>query len=591
MSPTYLGGSAVTQAYLGASAAAIALGSAGVVQPGYLTGTPMATLPLTVTAGSYPFAPTSYSRQMQVSDDGVSGWADTGAPFAGTSFVVGAGLVGKYLRLVETATDGILSITTTTAALGPVSAFVALAATPVATGEQLWAIGDSQLGYSSYLGSPVGVGGNNNPTLASMTTGYGFVAWTQVMEPRFRFDTWYDPADPLGRNFRGANEGLFGDHLQARGSMPGIIPRIPALVARMSANGGKVVFFNGGVNTISSDDDIHVGDVPFTIQQIDLGLALLRKAGINVVLLVPYPVTAWPAGDRRYAVLAAVQAWCQAQAGRSGVTVLDANDILAPGGAVDATMIRADGFHLTSKAAIRVAKEKFVPIIQALYSAGSYFDQDVTVANLLTASQVNMDGTGGAATGGTANMPNGPSTGVPTGYTVTRNRNCSIVNSIDDYVAGKHRLNLAITPYAGDTPPADNGEYFEISIVPPAVTIATGEPTKWYQSWFFCEIDEMKDISFIESLYGLYVGTNTVVHRSLGLSREASGDYAKLNLTGPLSFWLTAPAVYNQSGNATINGMRGSLRLTGNRRGSPFNFRISRPIVRQVSDPRPALGY
>lgn len=556
----------------------------------FLTGTPMNTLDISVQPATYNFVPTSISRQIQVSDDGATGWADSGSAFSGTKFTVGT-LTGKYLRVVETALLGATPFVTISPALGPVSAFVALAATPVAAGEQLWAIGDSQPGYSSYFASPVGTGGNSNPTLASMTTGYGFIAWARIMEPRFRFDTWYDPTDPLGRNFRGATEALFADHLQPRGSMPGIVPRIPALVARMSANGGKVVIFNGGVNTISSNDDIHDGDTPFCIQQIDLGLTLFRKAGINVVLLVPYPVTAWPAGDKRYQVLADVQAWCRAQAGRSGITLLDANDIIAPGGVVDATMMRADGFHLTSKAAMRVAKEKFVPIIQALYSAGSYFDQDVTVANLLTAAQANMDGTGGAATGGSATMPNGPNTGVPTGYTVTRNRNCSIVNSIDEYTAGKRRLNLAITPYAVDNPPADNGDYFEVTISPPTVTIATGEPTKWYQSWFFCEVDEMKDLTFVESLYGLYVGTNTPVHRSLGLSRESSGDYTKLGLTGPLSFWLTAPAVYNQSGNTAINGMRGSLRLTGNRRGSPFNFKISRPIVRQVADPRPALGY
>ncbi|MFL5010306.1 hypothetical protein [Rhizobium sp.] len=118
----------------------------------------MATLPLAVTASSCPFIPTSHSRQMQVSDDGATRWADTGAYFAGTSFVVGAGLVGKYLRLVETAINGAQSIVTTTPMLGPVVAFVALAAMPLAMGAKFAAIANSEVGYNNYYGAAVGTG-------------------------------------------------------------------------------------------------------------------------------------------------------------------------------------------------------------------------------------------------------------------------------------------------------------------------------------------------------------------------------------------------------------------------------------------------
>ncbi|MBY5715221.1 hypothetical protein HFO33_01135 [Rhizobium leguminosarum] len=79
--------------------------------------------------------------------------------FRGHVIVVGAGLVGKYLRLVETAINGAQSIVTTTPVLGPVVAFVALAAMPLAMGAKFAAIADSQVGYNNYYGAAVGTDG------------------------------------------------------------------------------------------------------------------------------------------------------------------------------------------------------------------------------------------------------------------------------------------------------------------------------------------------------------------------------------------------------------------------------------------------
>ncbi len=260
------------------------------------------------------------------------------------------------------------------------------------------------------------------------------------------------------------------------------------------------------------------------------------------------------------------------------MTVLDASDIVAPGGVVNAAMLRPDNIHLSAMAALRVAQEKFVPIIQNFYAAGSGFNQDVTVNNLLSASVVNMDGTTGTKTG-TPNTGN-----VPTGWNVTRGRNCAIDNSIDDYETGKHRLNMAVTP--GGT---DNGDYFEISVTPPTAAIAKGEPNKWYQAWFKVEVDNAQDLTFIEAVMGLYIGTGTAVHRSSGLSRAELRRLRKGPPAGPLSIWLTAPAVYNQSGNTPDRRLpRGFLRFTGKKTGAPLTIKISRPIYRQVPDPRDA---
>lgn len=550
-----------------------------VIAPAYLTGTPMETLSLTVQPGVYSFVPSAYTRQMQVSDDGVSGWTNTGSPFSGTTFTINS-LTGKYLRVVETASLGSISLQTTSAALGPVVAAVALAAKPLAAGSKLHAIGDSQMGYNDYFGSVVG-SGNTNGLLAAVTTGYGFIEWAKCYDPRFDFIHWYDPADPLGRGFNPANQGLFGDHLGVRGTVPGIIPRIPGLITKMQTAGGKVVVFNGGFNTIHSDDDESAGTAPYCISKLDAGLTLFRKAGIDAILLVPYPTTAWPVGDTRYTTLASVQAWCRAQSTRDGVTVLDATDVIAPSGVVDATMLRSDGIHLSVKAASTIGKTLFLPIIQALFAAGSTFDQNEATSNLLTASQVAMSGTGGTKSG--SPLPTGT---VPDNYQVARNRNCTIACSITTDSNGKPALQLAVTPGG-----ADSGNYYELQISPPDVTIVTGEPSKWYQSYFRVELSEMQDVPFPEVLYGFYVGSSTAVIRSIGMGRESSGDYDKQNLAGAQAFWVSGPPVYNQPGSTTINRERGFLRFTGNKGAAPFTIKLSRPIVREIPDPRSSWGY
>lgn len=454
-----------------------------------------------------------------------------------------------------------------------------LAALPLPAGSKMPAIGDSQFGYNNYFGSPVGTG-NQSGLLAAVSTAYGFIQWAKAVDPRFDFVNWYDTADPLGRNFIPANQGLFSDHLGPRGSFPGIITRIPALLAKRPS----LAAFQGSFNTIHSNDDESLGTAEYCISKMEAGLKLFRDAGCHVILVVPYPTKAWPVGDKRYNTLATVQQWHRDQAARDGVGVLDATDILAPGGVVDTTMFKSDFIHLSPKGALRVGTEKFLPIIQAMIAAGSYFDQDPANTNLLTAAQADMIGDAGTMTLGNQYMANN---GVaPTGYTVTRNRNCAILNSMDEYAPGKRRLNMRITPYNPDEN-ADAQNYFEMQVTPPTVVVPTGEVGKWYKSWFFIEIDECKDITFIETLYGLYAGTTTAVHRSIGLARESSGDFILGLRPGPLSFWLDGPPVTNGSANATINGERGLLRLTGNRKGSPFNVKISRAIVRQIADPRP----
>jgi len=58
---------------------------------------------LTAFEGVWAFDPTSYSYQWQKSDDGVTSWTSAGSTDTESTYTVGVGLVGKYLRVQVTA--------------------------------------------------------------------------------------------------------------------------------------------------------------------------------------------------------------------------------------------------------------------------------------------------------------------------------------------------------------------------------------------------------------------------------------------------------------------------------------------------------
>ncbi len=107
----------------------------------------MASLDLNLWGGSYPFTPETLARQLQASWDGFANWSNVGDPFTGSAIPVASDLVGKCVRVIETVTAEGQQYQTSTNVIGPVELFNALASTPLAAGEKLWAIGDSQLGY------------------------------------------------------------------------------------------------------------------------------------------------------------------------------------------------------------------------------------------------------------------------------------------------------------------------------------------------------------------------------------------------------------------------------------------------------------
>ncbi|KAB0680295.1 GDSL-type esterase/lipase family protein [Aureimonas leprariae] len=478
-----------------------------------------------------------------------------------------------FPKLLVAATDGKRAA----ADLLAVSVRRALPELPFAAGARVAAIGDSQIGYNNTFGAKV-----SEANKAAYSTAYGFIEQAQSLDQRFRFDNWFDPADPRGLNYAGANQGLHGDHMEWLSQpqyLGGMTARLPAVLARRP----DILIIEGGLNTLHSGDDTDGKPLPasYVIAKLDRMLVDARAAGVWTILVAVYPTGLWPAGDSRHAELAKLAEWCRAQAGREGVIgVLDAADLLAPAGVLDAAMFKADKTHLSVRGALAVARQKLLPLLQTAIRPGSTFDQDPGRANLLAASVANMAGTGGTTGGGLSANGETRSGQVATGLTLTIGRNCSFVASKNTIAGPSEEQVIAITP--GGT---SAGAYAELTLSG-MVAMEAADPNQWYQA--FLEVETGGDGLGFASLIARQQQGATIVTQTQALQRESSADFALGDGGGARSFWLQTEPFRSADAYDRID-IR--LLLTFSKTTAPFTVRVRKPIVRRVADPRPAWGY
>jgi len=542
----------------------------------FLTGTPMNTLVITVQPATYNFAPTNVSRQMQVSDDGSTGWTDIGSPFSGTTFTLGT-LTGKYLRVIETAMADTTPVETTSAAIGPVVAFVALPSMPLAAGELLGAIGDSYVACNNIDFNP------NIPDTtagrAGFSIGIGLIEWAKRLDPRFRVDQWFDTTSPLGLNTSGFNNAKAGDHLAFSGAgyLGGIVARLDAFLL----GDFKAMIFEGGSNTISSGDDSQFS-LTYLITKFDEGLSKIRKAGkLAIVVKVPYRGD-WPAGDDRHAKRIAFNAWIAAQATRDGiVAILDLDTVLAPGGVPDTSMYLDDKVHQSPKAARAIGEDILLPVIQSLFSAGTFIDLNPANNNLAPTgiSQLN-GGTAGTWAGTNANRTG---TGqVATGVAINIPRNVSAVASLVDIGGGAKAQRIDYTPLQ-----VDSGAYFEFNAQSISVPF-TLDQTKWYRA--MCEVQTFDGTpAFIELRYITRQGTT---NRSSGFSGyRLSSDTFVLGMGRSGTYKLISEPFRWDPAWGTADRVGIEIRITGDRSAPPSAVQFSKIKVMEDVDPVALWGF
>ncbi|MBB3406790.1 lysophospholipase L1-like esterase [Rhizobium sp. BK316] len=449
-----------------------------------------------------------------------------------------------------------------------------LPALPLPTGTRVSAIGDSHIGYGVYAGSPL-VPNPGNTFAVGYSMANGFIEWTRALDPRFDHDSWYDTADPTGRNISGANQGIFGAHLEwSNEASTGILTRLPALLAKRPA----VIILEGGTNSVNSGDTAGKNSPAAAaeiIAKLDKALRLARAGGVWVILMTIYPRGDWPKNDARHRAVADSNNWIKAQEGRDGVLgIVDGNDdILAPGGVQDLSMYEKDKIHLAPKGARRIGKEKLLPILQSAISAGSTFNFDPAVENLAGESMGRLSG----AEGGKASPA---ITGqIPSGFRCGIGRNAETVAcSIDELEGAIKGARLAVTP-TDDNDAAYTHVQFNADPIATTGKLAPGD-------WIYAAM-------FVEQLAGDQLGTARIVFKlrqdkkllqSVGGLWTSSGDFAHSIGAGSEGWWIkTNPFLMPD---LPFDNLKCDLDITSDKNGTPFTIRLSRFIIRKIADPR-----
>lgn len=450
---------------------------------------------------------------------------------------------------------------------------------PLPLGARVVLHGDSQSGWNNWGGVSLA------SDRAAPSYAFGAVETLFGAHPRFDVSSWFDEGDPWRRLLAGANQGLFGDHLQW--TKPdfgnGIVPRLGHTIARNA----PIVILQGGTNSLNSGDD--QSGVPasaaYVIARLDEALRICRRAGRWCILETLLPRGDWPAADPRQSELVAVNAWIRSQSGRDGVLgIWDSWDVLAPGGQLDPSMFieGGAGIHRNQRGAYAAAfsgAASLQSILLPAVSPGSVFNQDPVPSNLLGAGTANLAGT------------TGTKIGIATTGAVASGCSLRMIRGGSTQVASKEGVSGALTRQVLTITPVNdglNGGYHISDFTLPALTTDLPPAGAFLQAGIFVEIGDTPSISHT-------VLTTTVLGGATSrlVSRAMFGNTNTFRAGGPgnRSFWVVSKPfqlpVASTFDRITMV-MSTYLRLDAS--DVPV-IRYSRPWLRVVPDPRPAWGY
>lgn len=474
-----------------------------------------------------------------------------------------------------------------------------LPALPLPNGARLMLVGDSQEGFHHGQTNQMGT----DTVKAAWNYQFGPLVWLRAVDARFNMDNWYDPADPWHRSktqldgsgpgIQGSDQGIFGDHLDWNNANygNGILNRLDYALSKRP----QMIVLQGGTNTLNSGDDFTnsttvaaTQKAEYAISKWELMLQKCRNAGVPVVLRVVLPrgggAADWPLGDPRIAELLKLRDWQRAQAGRDGVVALwddwdiltDANGQWLPDYSSDKVHLNTKGAKVTGAAA---GATKIKTIIETNIGAGSLFNQDPTISNLLGASMGNMAGTTGQRVGaGTTGL-------VATGFSLRMNRGAST------QVASKETISGSLTRQAIAITPVNDGIAYHWSDFYMTAAVAAGIPAEgsWLRAYLFVEVPasvgaKLGMINFFASARQL---TNNIAQ---AYAHQAnSGTYLEDNWNGDGCWLMTEP--FQIPTGQSYDGIFLYARAAFAMDSAPFTIKYSRPIIRSTADPRPPWGF
>ncbi|MEA3389274.1 SGNH/GDSL hydrolase family protein [Sphingobium sp. CCH11-B1] len=458
---------------------------------------------------------------------------------------------------------------------------------PLPAGAKVMAFCDSHSAFNNVAA--------NSGVLAAPVTAKGLIEAAWSIDPRFNFDSWYDPTDPWRRadngsinavSINGANQGIPSDHLMKGSVSDGAMTRLRYALSRDPA----VIILNCGTNSIATGDVVGSNtpaDSAYVIAQLDRMLTRIRQQGVWTVLSTLYPRADWPQGDARHQTTREVNAWIRAQSMREGVAgIIDPAPALTsatnPDG-IDQTLYM-DAVHLNAKGVNLVAKDYLLPLLRTLIAPGNVFDENAASNNLWPSSTYGLTGTAGTRTGAATTGS------VATGYNLYMSRSgggSTQVGSKDSSNATFNRQIITISPGA-------TGAWDQSRLTFPVLATGLPQAGQWVRAYVRIEAADARSAVPVLTVSLLDGGGATIVQAQAGVidsNQYGSAQYGANPPSGRGVFWLATKPFQVPQG-AMVAQVTTTLVMNfwtgGYTPGSSFTVAVDRPILRLSADPRPA---
>lgn len=464
--------------------------------------------------------------------------------------------------LIVSATDGSIVVT------GKVLLNIRspLPALPMATGTKIISLGHSFIQRGAFSNT---MGAHTSCVRAAMP-------WVRLWDHRFNTDMWYDGAIPWmtsSNRLAGSHSGVGGDHLVKEGGAPGTIERTPWIAARRPG----IVHLDNGTNDISSG--VGVTAAAQVIERLDRQLTLLRNEGIWTVIQTITDRGAWPEGSNKAIIVAGVNEWIKAQAGRTGVYVLDLTSLGFNYPTFDASLFGTDILHPNPKGGRAIASA-LLPILQAMVSPGETWNLNPSDGNIWPSK-------GLLGTTGTISASYG-SGQVATGHRVVRNSGSAITAVCSKEVIDASYEKQVIAFTSNGLGARDENWRFVYGSTATLLTTLGLVEGDWFEMLMFVEFSASPLWNSIVLQAELYQSTTLRISSGTGFINPDDGTQ-DLPLSEGWSGWLRMMPTLVQGSvdRFRLDSRPLSIDLNASVAGTA-SLKISKPILRKCADPRPA---
>lgn len=274
-------------------------------------------------------------------------------------------------EITVAATDGIRTIRKTFV----INVRRPLPALPMEAGAKVVGLGHSFIQRGGW-----GIVSGGKPKDLSTSNLRAALPWIRLRDNRFNLDMWHDVTNNIGGdNFvSGSFQGYGGDHIVAEGSAPGVIERLPYVIAL----GPDIVYLDIGTNDISSAPS---ASVALVTTRLDRLLTLLRNEGVWTVIQTITDRGSWPEGSEKSLIVEGVNEWIKSQTDRDGVKVCDLTAVGFNYPSFNPTMFGSDVLHPNPIGGEAISSV-LMPILQGMVSPGEHMDLSAEATHLSSAN-------------------------------------------------------------------------------------------------------------------------------------------------------------------------------------------------------------